>query len=230
MLFNFFKRKKKFKPPPPDAPDYWHRYCALFEQKQDRNLSITDTRFVVFDTETTGLDTQKDRILSIGAVSVKQLQINLAEAFECLIQQNAIGTADTITIHGILAQDIEEGLSEAEAVQQFVEYIGDAILVGHHINFDLGIFNQALQRILGDQLRNTVLDTARLAIRFEHLRHTYNVVPAYYTLDALCDRYQIPKSDRHTAAGDAYITAILFLKLTTRLQERGVHSLGDLLR
>jgi len=230
MLFNFFRRRKKFQPPPPEAPDYWQRYAHLFTQKTDFGQTIHDTRFVIFDTETTVLDPAKDRILSIGAVSVQHLQINLADTFECFLRQTGTGSADTITIHGILPQDLEGGLSEAEAIHQFIDYIGDAILVGHHIGFDRSIINHATQRLLNDQLRNTTLDTARLDIRFEHLRHTYNVVPAYYTLDALCDRYQIPKSDRHTAAGDAYITAILFLKLISRLHDRGITTLGDLLR
>lgn len=229
MLFDFFKRNRR-KPPPPDAPDYWNAYHALFEREWDSKQLIEDTRFVVFDTETTGLDIKIDRILSIGAVGVQHGQINLSDSLECLIHQPKIGSAETIKIHGILAHNMEKGKPEAEALQQFVEYIQDAVLVGHHVNFDIAIINQALQRTLGDQLQNRVLDTARLAIRFEHLRHTYNVVPANYSLDALCDRYQIPTNDRHTAAGDAFITAILFLKLVRRLQDRGLTTVGELMR
>ncbi len=227
MLLNWFRNKKLNIA---DTPAYWLDYVALFKQRKwDRKQLIADTRFVVFDTETTGLDLKKDRILSIGALEVKNRQIALNQQFECLIQQTATGTQSSIIVHGLLINSVEKGFSEAEAMQAFVSYIKDAILVGHHIGFDLAMMNKTLQPLVGDYLKNKALDTARLAIRFEHFSQIYQVLPAQYSLDKLCERYQIRLSDRHTSAGDAFITAILFIKLLARLEERGVKTLGDLL-
>jgi len=83
--------------------------------------------------------------------------------------------------------------------------------------------------LVKDQLKNKYLDTAKLAIRVEHLHPTQLLKPSDYTLDALCNRYKIPMHDRHTAAGDALLTSLLSLKLLSKLKKRGVKTLGDLL-
>ena len=72
------------------------------------------------------------------------------------------------------------------------------------------------------------MDTAKLAIRIEHFQHTQSLDHSEFTLDALCDRYRIPMHDRHNAAGDALLTALLFLKLLTKLRKRGIQTLKDL--
>ncbi|MCB0644764.1 MAG: hypothetical protein KDC44_24130, partial [Phaeodactylibacter sp.] len=79
------------------------------------------------------------------------------------------------------------------------------------------------------RLQNRLVDTRDLAIRVEHVIKPDIVKPGNYTLDSLCRRYQIPMSDRHTAAGDAYITAILLLKMLHRLKKRGIANFGQLL-
>ena len=88
--------------------------------------------------------------------------------------------------------------------------------------------NKVLQRELRQKLKNKVLDTShlarRLALKPQHAR------PGTFGLDNLCRLYQIPMHDRHTAGGDAFITAVLLLKLLARLRKRGVHTLGDLLK
>jgi DNA polymerase-3 subunit epsilon len=61
MLFNWFKKDKK------NYPEFWETYLTCFDAKVDKNMP---QRFVVFDTETTGLDVRRDVILSIGAVAI----------------------------------------------------------------------------------------------------------------------------------------------------------------
>jgi DNA polymerase-3 subunit epsilon len=91
------------------------------------------------------------------------------------------------------------------------------------------MINQHLSRNYGLKLRNRTLDTARMARRLDgNLREAAIGQP--YALDKMCERFQIPAHDRHNAAGDAYITAILFLKLRHRLASRGVDSLRALLK
>ncbi|MEM6319366.1 MAG: 3'-5' exonuclease [Bacteroidota bacterium] len=102
----------------------------------------------------------------------------------------------------------------------------NSIIVGHHISFDIAILNQALRLHFGLQLRNRTLDTGWLAKRIENPNIIgFNPIP----LDQLCEQHQIPSGQRHMAAGDAYITSLLFLKLLGQLERRGVRRLGDLL-
>ena len=68
-----------------------------------------------------------------------------------------------------------------------------------------------------------------MAIRADHFRSSQILKPTEFTLDALCNQYHIPMHDRHNAAGDALLTALLFLKLLSRLKQRGIKTLGDLI-
>lgn len=214
----------------PNAPTFWREYIRLFPHKKiDKHQPITATRFIVFDTETTGLNHKQDKLLSIGAVEVLDRQIFVENTFEAFIHQAKTGTKDSIIVHGILQEDLKDGISEASALQQFLSYIGNAVLVGHHVAFDVAMMNGLVEKQIKGKLRNQTLDTFKLAIRFEHFRHAHNTVATNYTLDNLCERYQIRMSDRHTASGDAFITAILFLKLLSRLEKRGIKTLGQLL-
>ena len=110
-----------------------------------------------------------------------------------------------------------------------MDYCGNSIIVGHHIGFDMAILNAIAKKLVSDELRNKTIDTASMSIRIEQVRSDYYFQQQDYSLDALTSRYQIPTNDRHTAAGDAYMTAILFLKLLTLLQKKGVNTLGKLM-
>jgi len=221
MMFNFWKKKKNY-------PDFWKTYLTNCEKKLNKNTPIDQLNFVVFDTETSGFDTQKDKLLTIGAVRVCNNKIDLNDSFETRILQQDTYKTDTIPIHGIVPNK-EKGIDKKLAIQQFINYLGGDIIVGQNIAFDIAIINQGLQPLVKDQLKNKYLDTSKVAIRVEHFRPTQILKPSDYTLDALCNRYKIPMHDRHNAAGDALLTAFLFLKLLTKLKKRGVKTLGDLI-
>lgn len=222
-LRNLFRRKQER-----DFPAYWQAYLSAFDQPYRRKTPVEEVRFVVFDTEATGLDLEKDHVLSIGAVAVKGNEIAISDRLECYVHQNYEPSAETIAVHGILPGHPAQGEAEREAIESFINYIGNAVLVAHHAAFDVGMINKILQREIGQKLKNKVLDTSylarRLAMRPQHAR------PGTFGLDNLCRLYQIPMSDRHTAGGDAFITAVLLLKLLARLRKRGVNTLGDLLK
>lgn len=224
-----FKWLRKNKRPATETPAFWKNYQKAFDQEMDRNLPIEEATFVVFDTETTGLNTKKDRILSIGAVKVCHWQIDLSNAIDQWVEQpNQSGGAQSIPIHGILPVERANSLTENKALEIFLQYIGNAILVGHHVSFDIAMIQQALQRVGLGKLKNRYLDTGQLANRVQSALHPGpKRSPG---LDELCREYHIPPVDRHTAAGDAFITAILLMKLLAKLQKRKVRNLKDLLR
>lgn len=187
-------------------PDFWKEYQNHFKIKKKQNLA--SVRFVVFDTETTGLNIKEDRILSIGAISVIGNTMNVADNLELYLKQETFNLK-TVEIHGILKEGRVLKIEEKTALIQFLDYIEDAILVAHHVSFDIGMINQGLKRIGLPKLKNKILDTGLLFKKTDLCR--YKSKP--YSLDELCDIFTIKKHDRHTAAGDAFITGIVFLKI-----------------
>lgn len=225
FLKNLFKKKSAVNP-----PDWWEEYTDNFKIKWDKSIPLERVRFVAFDTETSGLDYRKDRIIQIGAVRVENFQINLGNSMEVLVNQEKAGTENELAVHGIRQTTLAEGLSERAALQQFFLYAGNAILVGHHVAFDIAILNQALENHYGLQLLNKHIDTALLTKRLEQPVGYHLPKPGEFGLDNLCRRYSIPLHDRHTAAGDAFITAQLFMKVLARLMKKGNTRLGDIVK
>ncbi|MBO2545480.1 3'-5' exonuclease [Salegentibacter sp. BDJ18] len=206
-MLNLFKKK------PENLPDFWKDYEAKFQEKLPEE--IAETRFVVFDTETTGFDIKKDRMLSIGAVGIENKSINIADGFEEYILQETFNPK-TVKIHGIIQNERIETLSEEEAVKAFLKYIGNSVLVAHHAGFDVGMINEALSRMGLPRLKNKVLDTVNL---YRGTRIISNLInrEKSYSLDEIAETYNIDTKDRHTAAGDAFITALAFLTILGKL-------------
>lgn len=195
---------------------------------EDLLADINTSRFVVLDTETTGFDYENDRILCIGAIVLQNNTISIQDSFEVYIQQEHYNNA-TAQIHGILKDFVLDRPKELEALQQFQDFLGDSIIIAHHTSFDVTMINKALERNGLPRLKNRTLDTALLYKKtlivsnlLEHKDH--------YTLDDLADKFDISKKDRHTAMGDAYITAIAFLKILKKLREKGEITLMELFK
>lgn len=225
-----FKLHQWFWPSRPAAESpAWEAYAGHFSKRQNLRMPMETQRFVVLDTETTGLNPKLDRILCVGAIAVQNWQIRMQDSLEIYVRQNYAPAQGEVAIHGILPVEKANMVEEADAIYKFLNYVGDAILIGHHIRFDVSILNQALKRLHLPALKNKIADTHRLAQRV-HPPTDGLLHPGNYGLDKLCEQYKIPTSDRHTAAGDAYITAILFLKLLAHLKLRGIRTVADVLR
>lgn len=209
-MLNWFKNKKTH------YPDFWLAYLETFNS--DKKGAVENTQFIAFDTETTGFDKKNDRILSIGAVAFTGNSIEVNKSFEIYIEQE-IFKPETVKIHGLLKKGNLKKTNELEAIKTFLEYIKDAILVAHHANFDKTMMNEMLLRHGLGTLRNEFIDTGVLYNKSKHIIYRENL-KEHYTLDDLCKELNVPKVDRHTASGDALITAIVFLKILSRLDKR----------
>jgi DNA polymerase-3 subunit epsilon len=192
------------------------------------NLPIESARFVVLDTETTGFDYTNDRILCIGAVVLQNGIINLQNGFEHYIDQEHFDKS-SVQIHGIIRRDVLNHKSERQVLELFLDYVGDSIIIAHHTMFDITMINNALERNGFDKLTNKTLDTAVL---YKKTLIKSNLLERkdHYTLDDLADKFDISKKDRHTAMGDAYITAIAFLKILKKLKDNNKTVLYQLYR
>ena len=201
----------------------WKSYKASF--KQPLHPEWRGLKMVVLDTETTGFDLRKDRILSIGALVLRDGEIAVKDSLELYVQQDHFDR-EAAKVHGILKETQNTCLEEDEALGLTLEYLQGAVLVAHHAAFDVNMLNNALYRNGFPPLKNKVIDTCALFYntrkaleRKEAKRHT--------TLDELADLFSIPKEDRHTALGDSWITARVLLRILTQAK---ISSTRELLR
>jgi DNA polymerase-3 subunit epsilon len=185
-----------------EYPDFWKEYLTKFETKPNR--------FVVLSTETSGLNPDKDVILSLGAFSVIDDSIVIKDNFESVLLQYKFLQDNGLSNEFIIESKMIK-MQESEALEAFINFIGNSILVGHHINFDIEMINSALERLDCGRLKNEALDVDMM------YRKLTDINDKQFSLDDLCEIYKIPKSDRNSSAEDAYKIALLFLKLKSRL-------------
>ncbi len=199
-----------------------------------RDKALGEVRFVVFDSETTGLDLSKNQLLSIAGVGMLGPDVQLDDTFGAMVAQSHVGGSDAAVIHGLISHDLADGIPEGEAAARFLAFAGDAVLVAHHAAFDMRMLEKAIAPYRGAKVWNPSVDTAQLAKRVEDGLMTSNQARGadprtVYQLDSLVERYGIDIPERHTAAGDALATALLFQRLLKKAERRGILTLGDLL-
>jgi DNA polymerase III subunit epsilon len=222
----WLQRKINRYPYPDFIQDY---YKKILEQEKNNTKTLDNTRFVVLDTETTGLDTRQDVVLSVGAIAIEAKAIKLNSILEITLQRTQKLEQKTVEIHGLTRRDMDEGETVEAAARQFIDFLGNAIIVAHHAEFDVRMMNKTVSEALGlpFELMNTYIDTANLAQRIDKNDNPYQINQKY-DLDTLCQRYNIAMHDRHTAWGDAFITAKLFLVLARILDKKGAKTVAAL--
>lgn len=185
-----------------DYPDFWKNYLAKFDSKS--------TDVIVFSTETSGMNPSKDVILSIGSFGIEDNSIAIGKSFEAVLLQYKYFHDNGLPNEFIVDSKMKK-MVELDAIQMFVDYIGNAILIGHHIDFDVEMINAALEKIGCGRLKNQALDVDVM------YRKINDITDRQFSLDELCTLYKIPKSDRNSSTEDAYRIALLFLKLKNKL-------------
>ena len=117
------------------------RYRKSFDATWSDDTAVDRVRFVVLDTETTGLNPRTDRIISIGAVAVQNGEILIEDSFEALLK--VTHNTSAVTVHGVTRDESLRGMEEPEAVELFLDYLKDGVIVGHHIGHDIATFDEA---------------------------------------------------------------------------------------
>ncbi|NNE19378.1 MAG: 3'-5' exonuclease, partial [Myxococcales bacterium] len=152
------------------AASAWPRALRDYMASKSRlskGTPLSDVRFVVFDSETSGLDLAKNRLLSIAGVAMSGPEVQLDDAFEAMVAQRDVGGASAAVIHGLVPNDLSDGLPEDEAAARFLAYAGDAVLVAHHAAFDVQMLRKAIASHRGAKVWNPIIDTAQFAERVE---------------------------------------------------------------
>jgi DNA polymerase III subunit epsilon len=207
--------------------DFVLHYEKLQERKLPNSRRVEELRFLVMDTETTGVNPRSDFILSYGAVEVHGMTIPVQTTKEYYLKTKRLGR-EAIKVHEIV--NPFQSISRERLIREFLEDAAGKILVGHHLGFDLAMMKKAGRSFGLRKINNPCLDTMDLAIRLDMGRQYDPKMVNYknYSLDKLCGHYRISLDDRHTAAGDAFLTAQLLVKLLKKAHKSGIVTYADL--
>lgn len=185
------------------------------------DVRLEDATFCALDTETTGMDPRRDRVVAIGAVRFG-LNGHRSDELDVLVDPGVPISAPSTAVHGI-ADDHVRGRPRLEAALPEVRgFLADAIPVAHMGAFDLAFLRGPLRRGRLPSVER-MLDTAVLASRL------LGPLPDL-SLEALCATFGIELSGRHTAIGDARLAAKIFTRLAPALRRRGARTLTDALQ
>lgn len=200
----------------------------------DQSRPLTEYRFVVLDTELSGLNARRNEIVSIGAVAVRDMRIDLGNTFSTLVRPRCLDHGDSTLVHRLTPEQLAQAPSLEEVLPDFVSFCDGALLVGHCIGLDMSFLNRACQRVLGGGLANPCIDTIRLARVYneEQWESYYDQfdLKVSYQLEDLVHQYGLPIHTAHDALEDALQTAYLLLFLLKKLRRGGIETLGQLHR
>ncbi|MEO0745803.1 MAG: 3'-5' exonuclease [Pseudomonadota bacterium] len=188
-----------------------------------RDTALSALCCVAFDSETTGLDTRADAVVQLGAVRILNGRIVEGEMLETYVDPGRPIPPASTAVHHVTDADVAGGPHFAEAGRALHGFCRDAVLVAHNAPFDIAFLRRA-EAEMGVRWDHPVLDTVLLsAIVFGTNED--------HTLDALCDRLglTIPPDLRHTALGDARVTAQALVTLIPLLEARGLRTLADVI-
>jgi DNA polymerase-3 subunit epsilon len=184
------------------------------------NRALSELAYTVFDTETTGLEpSQGDEIIAIGAVRIVNGRLLPHEAFEQLIDPHRPLSPGSARITGISADMLSGQPSITTALPLFHRYCAETVLVAHNAAFDMR-FLQLKEQTTGVRFTQPVLDTLLLSAVLHPALESHE-------LEAIAERHGVNVIGRHTALGDAMVTAEIFLRMIPQLTERGIVTLKD---
>lgn len=203
-------------------PEYYDfdlfRATGSTEALAERRLA--ELNFTVFDTETTGLEPSAgDEILQIGATRIVAGKLRRQDCFEQLVDPGRDIPAAGIPIHGITPEMVAGQPTIDSVLTAFHAFAADTVLVAHNAAFDMR-FLQLKEERTGLRFDQPVLDTLLLSAVVHPQQESHR-------LEAIAQRLGVTVLGRHTALGDAMVTAEVFLKLVPLLEAMGIHTLGQ---
>jgi DNA polymerase-3 subunit epsilon len=193
----------------------------VLERSDQLQANLNDLEYVVFDTETTGMRlSDGDKIVSISAVRIRRGRIQNADIFHTLVNPGRPIPAESTAFHHIEDHMVADAPPVSQVYPQFVEFVGDSILVAHNAAFDKKCLELASAEAGAPLLDNPILDTLLLS-------YAIHEGTEGHSLDAIAERMGVTIEGRHTSLGDARATARIFLDLISLLPGRGVRTLAD---
>lgn len=181
---------------------------------------LSSLAYTVFDTETTGLlPSEGDEIIQIGALRIVNGRLLRHENIDQIIDPRRPLRPEGIPIHGITEEMVRGQPTIATILPQFHAFCEGTVLVAHNAAFDMR-FLQLKEDTLGIRFTHPVLDTLLLSAVIHPNQESHK-------LEAIAERLGITIIGRHTALGDAIVTAEVFLRMLPLLADMGIHTLGE---
>jgi len=175
----------------------------------DLRTPIEEARFTIFDTETTGLDVRSSEIVSIGALRIENLSLKLSTAFHRFIKPENL-RRESVEIHGITLEELEDkGEDARKVIEDFLDYIRGSLLVGFNVEFDRKMVSKYTLKFFGVPFVTYRVDLFHLWKRRGGQEKS---------LREIAEDMGIPTEGIHSALDDAYITALVFLKLISNMK------------
>ena len=159
---------------------------------------------IVLDTETTGLDYTREKMVEFAALRLENGKIK--DEFQTLINPEQHIRKSSIAIHGITPDMVEDAPTEAEAMPKILEFIGDYPIVAHNAIFDYTFINEASKLVFGKEISNERIDTQQM------FKEVYPELDAH-GLNALTEKFNVELKDHHRAMGDTMGLALAYPKL-----------------
>ena len=179
----------------------------------DSKQAITD-EFIAFDIETTGLDSERDRITEIGAV--RYIRGEIGERFQSFVDPGMHIPSNITQLTGITDNDVKGAPKIGDALKSFLDFVGSSPLCAHNADFDMGFISKNCERE-GITLNATSLDTLVMA---------QNLLPELkkYKLDIVAAHLGLPEFNHHRAVDDAVTVANMLVKFFETLQNSGINT------
>lgn len=173
--------------------------------------------WVCFDCETTGLNPKQDKIVSLSAIKICGDQVLTSQSLNLKFKQTEAINPDSIVVHRLRNVDVEQGLDERDAIEQFLRFIGSRPLVGYYLDFDVAMVNQIIKPWLGIGLPNQQIEVSELYYKHffkSHAPHQSETLDLSF--HAILEQLAVPQMGQHDAFNDALMTALIYIKLQHR--------------
>jgi DNA polymerase III epsilon subunit family exonuclease len=204
-----------------DARLDWRAGCVALAAGEVEERLLGAAAFCVVDLETTGLSPGRSRICEIGAVRVEALE--LRATFETLVNPRERLPLQIARLTGLEDRELRRAPSAETATRRFLSFAGDAVLVAHNARFDIAFLDREVLRLTGRRLAGPVVDTVWLA------RTLLAGRASRVGLASLSHFFGTSAQPCHRALPDAEATAEILVSLIGLAQERGAHTVADLL-
>ena len=195
-------------------------FDARYQRADYEHMPLDDLTYVVFDTETTGLDPSGgDEIISIAGIRIVGGKLRREEIFDQLVDPRRSVPLESLKIHEIYPEMLRGMPVIGDVLPQFREFVEGAVLVAHNAAFDMR-FLELKQEAAGVEFDQPVIDTLLLSAVVHPNQEPHN-------LDAVAERFGLPIVGRHTALGDSILTAEVLIRLIPLLKAKGIETLGQ---